>query len=90
MPNANVELRQIGHKLPELLLTQEHHMCPGCGEPLALRGYLEAISELGLASRAIAVAGIGCSCGDAVASRPIRVTSRRALPSAQLVTLLNS
>ena len=60
MPNANVELRQIGHKLPELLLTQEHHMCPGCGEPLALRGYLEAISELGLASRAIAVAGIGC------------------------------
>ncbi len=59
-PPANVELRQVGHKLPELLLTQEHHMCPGCGEPLALRGYLEAISELGLASRAIAVAGIGC------------------------------
>ena len=59
-PTTNTELRQVGHKLPELLLTQEHHMCPGCGEPLALRGYLEAISELGLASRAIAVAGIGC------------------------------
>ncbi len=58
-----VELRQVGHKLPELLLTQEHHMCPGCGEPLALRGYLEAISELGLASRAIGVAGIGCYTG---------------------------
>ncbi|MEO6468094.1 MAG: thiamine pyrophosphate-dependent enzyme [Acidimicrobiia bacterium] len=57
---TDVQLRQVGHKLPELLLTQEHHMCPGCGEPLALRGYLEAISELGLASRAIAVAGIGC------------------------------
>ena len=35
-------------------------MCPGCGEPLALRGYLESIQELGLAQRAIAVAGIGC------------------------------
>jgi 2-oxoglutarate ferredoxin oxidoreductase subunit beta len=55
------EMRQVGHKLPELLLTQEHHMCPGCGEPLALRGYLEAISELGLADRTIGVVGIGCS-----------------------------
>jgi len=57
---TSVEMRQVGHKLPELLLTQEHHMCPGCGEPLALRGYLEAISELGLADRTIGVAGIGC------------------------------
>jgi 2-oxoglutarate ferredoxin oxidoreductase subunit beta len=45
---------------PDLLLTQEHHMCPGCGEPLALRGFLETLSELGVASRSIAVAGIGC------------------------------
>ena len=29
-------MRRVGNKLPELLLTQEHHMCPGCGEPLAL------------------------------------------------------
>ncbi len=57
---TSVEMRQVGKKLPELLLTQEHHMCPGCGEPLALRGYLEAITELGMASRAIGVAGIGC------------------------------
>jgi 2-oxoglutarate ferredoxin oxidoreductase subunit beta len=55
------EMRQVGRKLPDLLLTQEHHMCPGCGEPLALRGYLEAISELGLADRTIGVVGIGCS-----------------------------
>ncbi len=61
MPATPVEMRQVGHKLPELLLTQEHHMCPGCGEPLALRGYLEAISELGLSTRAIGVVGIGCS-----------------------------
>src|SRR4029077_6406619 len=39
---------------------QEHHMCPGCGEPLALRIILETIAELGLAQRTVAVAGIGC------------------------------
>lgn len=53
-------MKQVGQKTPELLLTQQHHMCPGCGEPLALRGYLEAITELGLGSRTIGVAGIGC------------------------------
>ena len=52
--------RMVEAQKPDLLLTQEHHMCPGCGEPLALRGYLESIQELGLAQRAIAVAGIGC------------------------------
>src|SRR5438552_14422429 len=45
---------------PDLLLTQEHHMCPGCGEPLAVRQFLETIEELGAAQRSIAVAGIGC------------------------------
>jgi 2-oxoglutarate ferredoxin oxidoreductase subunit beta len=52
--------KQVGALKPELLLTQEHHMCPGCGEPLALRGYLETITELGLGQKTIAVAGIGC------------------------------
>jgi 2-oxoglutarate ferredoxin oxidoreductase subunit beta len=52
--------KQVGALKPELLLTQEHHMCPGCGEPLALRGYLETIAELGLGQKTIAVAGIGC------------------------------
>jgi len=45
---------------PALLLTQEHHMCPGCGEPLALRVFLDVIDELGVVDRAIMVAGIGC------------------------------
>ena len=35
-------------------------MCPGCGEPLAVRQFLETIDELDVAQRAIAVAGIGC------------------------------
>jgi 2-oxoglutarate ferredoxin oxidoreductase subunit beta len=38
-------------------------MCPGCGEPIALRDCLETIQELGLAQRTIAVAGIGCYTG---------------------------
>ena len=53
-------MKLVGLQKPDLLLTQEHHMCPGCGEPLALRGYLEAIQELGLSDRTIGVAGIGC------------------------------
>ena len=53
-------MKLVGQQKPELLLTETHHMCPGCGEPLALRGYLEAIQELGLSQRTIAVAGIGC------------------------------
>jgi len=55
-PNA----RKIEPLKPDLLLTQEHHMCPGCGEPLAVRQFLETIQDLGAVSRAIAVAGIGC------------------------------
>jgi 2-oxoglutarate ferredoxin oxidoreductase subunit beta len=45
---------------PDLLLTQEHQMCPGCGEPLAVRVFLDALTELGAAQQSIAVAGIGC------------------------------
>src|SRR6476620_4397274 len=53
-------MKLVGQQKPELLLTEAHHMCPGCGEPLALRGYLEAIQELGLGQKTIGVAGIGC------------------------------
>jgi 2-oxoglutarate ferredoxin oxidoreductase subunit beta len=52
--------RKVANLKPDLLLSQEHHMCPGCGEPLALRVYLEALQELGLTQRSIMVAGIGC------------------------------
>ena len=47
------------HK-PDLLLTEDHSLCPGCGEPIAVRVFLDAITELGMASSAVAVAGIGC------------------------------
>jgi 2-oxoglutarate ferredoxin oxidoreductase subunit beta len=45
---------------PDLLLTQEHHLCPGCGEPLALRVLLDSINEMGAATRTVGVVGIGC------------------------------
>ena len=45
---------------PALQLGVDHDLCPGCGEPLALRMLLEAIDELGCAQRAIGVVGIGC------------------------------
>jgi 2-oxoglutarate ferredoxin oxidoreductase subunit beta len=51
---------RVGDLKPDLLLTQEHHMCPGCGEPLALRILLETLQELRVAQRAVMVAGIGC------------------------------
>jgi 2-oxoglutarate ferredoxin oxidoreductase subunit beta len=52
--------RTVEPLLPDLLLTQQHQMCPGCGEPIAVRGYLEALVELGVAQRSIGVVGIGC------------------------------
>jgi len=45
---------------PDLLLSTQHSLCPGCGEPLALRTILELIAELALRERTIMVCGIGC------------------------------
>ena len=45
---------------PSLLDVAEHSLCPGCGEPIALRAILEAVAEVGAASRTIGVIGIGC------------------------------
>ena len=46
-----VPARKVEALKPDLLLTQEHHMCPGCGEPLAVRQFLETIEELGTSPR---------------------------------------
>jgi 2-oxoglutarate ferredoxin oxidoreductase subunit beta len=45
---------------PDLIDVGEHQLCPGCGEPIAMRAAVEAISELGLTRRTVAVFGIGC------------------------------
>jgi 2-oxoglutarate ferredoxin oxidoreductase subunit beta len=52
--------RQLAGFRPKLLLHEDHDLCPGCGEPLALRILLEVIEELGLAERTLGVVGIGC------------------------------
>jgi len=45
---------------PALIDVGEHHLCPGCGEPIAMRSILEVIAELAVVQRTIAVFGIGC------------------------------
>jgi 2-oxoglutarate ferredoxin oxidoreductase subunit beta len=94
-----VDARRIEPNKPALLLTEEHHMCPGCGEPLAVRQFLETIEDLGQVSQAIAVAGIGCYTSfsgtmdvDLVQALHGRAPSvatgvKRMLPDALVVTL---
>ena len=41
-------LHPVGEKLPPLLQTGEHDLCPGCGEPVAIRILLETLAELPL------------------------------------------
>jgi 2-oxoglutarate ferredoxin oxidoreductase subunit beta len=53
------ELTKVAAK-PELLLSTQHSLCPGCGEPLAMRTILEIIADLGMRDRTICVCGIGC------------------------------
>jgi 2-oxoglutarate ferredoxin oxidoreductase subunit beta len=52
--------RLVDDFTPQLIDVSSHGLCPGCGEPIAMRAALEAVSELGLAQRTIAVFGIGC------------------------------
>jgi 2-oxoglutarate ferredoxin oxidoreductase subunit beta len=51
---------KVAGALAPLQLSGEHHLCPGCGHPVAWRILLEAISELGLEKKAIGVVGHGC------------------------------
>ena len=52
--------KRTGEFAPKLQLSVDHDLCPGCGEPLALRLVLELIEELGCAENALGVVGIGC------------------------------
>ncbi|MEI8001569.1 MAG: thiamine pyrophosphate-dependent enzyme [Actinomycetes bacterium] len=51
--------RIVEPRIPRLLLTPDHHLCPGCGEPLAIRTLLQAIEDLGI-EQVICILGIGC------------------------------
>lgn len=48
---------------PDLFQTEDHHLCPGCGEPVAIRLIAEVIQEMELANRTIAIFGHGCYGG---------------------------
>jgi 2-oxoglutarate ferredoxin oxidoreductase subunit beta len=52
--------RLVGDFTPELIDVGAHHLCPGCGEPVAMRAALEAVAELEVVHRTIGVFGIGC------------------------------
>jgi 2-oxoglutarate ferredoxin oxidoreductase subunit beta len=52
--------RKVASALAPLQLSGEHHLCPGCGHPVAWRLLLETIAELELQQRAIGVVGHGC------------------------------
>ena len=51
--------RLVADFKPNLLLG-EHSLCPGCGEPVALRVLLEVLQELDIVQRTIGVVGHGC------------------------------
>jgi 2-oxoglutarate ferredoxin oxidoreductase subunit beta len=45
----------------QLLLSEDHPLCPGCGHPVAARVLLEALHELRLERRSVGIFGHGCS-----------------------------
>ncbi len=51
---------KIAPFMPPLQISEDHHLCPGCGHPVALRLLLEVLTELGLGQRAIGVVVHGC------------------------------
>ncbi|MEU6075357.1 thiamine pyrophosphate-dependent enzyme [Micromonospora sp. NPDC047074] len=55
----SVPARKVADPRPSLLLG-EHSLCPGCGEPVALRLLLEVLQELDIVQRSIGVVGHGC------------------------------
>ncbi|NNE74884.1 MAG: hypothetical protein HKN26_14565 [Acidimicrobiales bacterium] len=59
--HAPDDANQVADFTPGLIDVGEHHLCPGCGEPIAIRAVMDAIALLGLADTCIAVFGIGCS-----------------------------
>ena len=58
---APTDATQVADFTPSLVDVGEHHLCGGCGEPIAIRAVMDAISLLGLADRCVTVFGIGCS-----------------------------
>ena len=56
----DVPARLIDDFTPSLIDVGTHNLCPGCGEPIAMRSILETVEELDVVERTIGVFGIGC------------------------------
>lgn len=52
--------RLVDDFTPQLIEVGTHQLCPGCGEPIAIRSVVEIVAELNLVQQAIGVFGIGC------------------------------
>lgn len=52
--------RLVDDFTPQLIDVGTHQLCPGCGEPVAMRSVVEIIAEMSLVQEAIGVFGIGC------------------------------
>src|SRR3954463_648695 len=52
--------RLVDDFTPRLIDAGAHNLCPGCGEPIAMRSVMEVLAESELIDRAVAVFGIGC------------------------------
>jgi 2-oxoglutarate ferredoxin oxidoreductase subunit beta len=55
--------RKVASLEVPLKVAENHHLCPGCGHPVAERVFLEAVAEAGLAGRVIGTIGHGCYTG---------------------------
>ena len=64
---------------PALINQGAHHLCPGCGEPVAMRLIMEAVEELELAQRTVATSRSGAmpKPEESMLSPPIDDTSAR-------------
>jgi 2-oxoglutarate/2-oxoacid ferredoxin oxidoreductase subunit beta len=52
--------KKVASFAPALLQSTEHHLCSGCGHPVAWRILVEVLDELALVDRSIGVVGHGC------------------------------
>ena len=59
-PPVEAGARLVDDFTPDLIDVGTHQLCPGCGEPVAMRSVVEIVAELGLVQRTVAVFGIGC------------------------------
>ena len=53
--------RRVIYRRPDALTDKSTHYCPGCGHGLAHKFLAEAIAELGIQDRTVAISPVGCS-----------------------------